>query len=116
MLLFNSNILPISGPLRGIHACIKLQNLSDIEWDILRSIKATSDVAIVLPLYDFILVVKNKYGLNKLLYEILDFEVVVTLTLTFEGQSRYVIVYSTPHHVISHNLVTLKYHLTRLPY
>ncbi len=48
--MFNSNIWPNSAPLQDI----RLQNLSDLEFDLLRSLKVKCDSVIELHIYAFL--------------------------------------------------------------
>ena len=50
--MFNSDILPNSAPL----LYIMLRNLSDIDFDLLRSHKVNCDSVIELPIYGFLVV------------------------------------------------------------
>ncbi len=49
--MFNSNIWPNSAPLQDI----RLQNLSDLEFDLSRSLKVKCDDVIGLAIYGFLL-------------------------------------------------------------
>ena len=56
----NSNIRPNSAPLRDI----RLRNLSDLDFDLSRSLKVQTDDTIRLAIYGFLLMVSSKIGPN----------------------------------------------------
>ena len=55
LLLFNSNIWPISAPLRDI----RLQSLSDLNFDLSRSLKVKCDSVIAFCIYAFLLMINS---------------------------------------------------------
>ena len=57
LLVFNSNICMDSAASRDI----KLQNLSNLAFDLSRSLKVKSNGAVRLPICDFLLVCNSKY-------------------------------------------------------
>ncbi len=63
--MFNSNIWPNSAPLQDI----RLQNLSDLEFYLLRSLKVKCDGVIGLPIYAF-LFNSNLWPISALLQDI----------------------------------------------
>ena len=58
--MFKSNIGPNMAPLRDI----RLQNMSDIEFDLSRSLKVKSDGTVGLPIYGFLLMFNSNIGPN----------------------------------------------------
>ncbi len=60
LLMVNSNIWPNTGLLRDI----SLENMSDLEFDLSRSLKVKSNGAGGLPVYDFLLAPNSNYGSN----------------------------------------------------
>ncbi len=74
--MFNSNTWPNSAPLRDI----RLRNCSDHEFDLSRA--PLDSLCIV----SYCLIVI--YGLIRLLFKIIDFEMSLTLTFTLKGHSR----------------------------
>ncbi len=61
--MFNSNIYHNAALLRDI----KLQNLSDFDFDLSRSLKAKCDGLIRLPIDNFLLMFNGNIGLTRLL-------------------------------------------------
>ena len=60
LLMVNSNILPNLVPLRDIRP----QNISDLDFDLSRSLKVKCDGALALPIYGFLLMVNSNIGPN----------------------------------------------------
>ena len=58
--MFNSNIWPNAAPLQ----VIRLQNLSDLEFDLSRSLKVKCDSVIGLPIYAFLLMFNSSIWPN----------------------------------------------------
>ncbi len=63
LLMFNSNIGPNWAPLRDI-SLVSLQNPSDLDFDLSRSLKVKSNGSVGLPIYDFLLVSNSNYMSN----------------------------------------------------
>ena len=65
--MLNSNIWPNSAPLQDI----RLQNLSDLDFDLSRSLRVKCDSVIGLPIYAFLLMFSSNINdLTLVLYEI----------------------------------------------
>ncbi len=77
--MFNSNVSPNYAHVRHT----RLPNLSDLRFDLLRSLKVKFSIAIGLVIYVFLLVVNSNIGL-KLVYKIESFKILMALALTFQ--------------------------------
>ena len=82
-LVFNRSIWPSLAPLCDTG----LQILHDFDFALSRSRKVISDAAVRLPICDLISVLANN-TLTQLIYEIYNFEIWMTFSLTFQGHSR----------------------------
>ncbi len=60
LLMFNSNLWPNSAPSQNIRA----RNLSDLDLDLIQSLKVKCDSVIGLPIYVFLLMFKNNIWPN----------------------------------------------------
>ncbi len=84
LLMFYSNIWPISAPLQHI----SLQNLSDLDYDLSRSPKVKCDGAKAIPIYDFLLVFNSNIWPNSALLRdvslqnLSDLEIDLSISLT----------------------------------
>ncbi len=66
---------------------MRLRNLSDLEFDLSRSLKVICDHVIGLSIYAFLLMFNSNLWSKSGLYDIQACEMWVTLNLTFEGHS-----------------------------
>ncbi len=82
--MFNSNIGLIWAPFRDI----MLQNLDDLDFNLPRSLKVKFGSAIGLTIYDFLLMFNSNIERNSTRLQDIRLQILVTLTLTFQGHSR----------------------------
>ncbi len=98
-LWFPVSVLTIAYSLTTLLYKIWLQNLSDLDFDITRSIKVKCGVTI-LPIYGLLLMFKSKVWANLALLRDPEFEMWLTLTVTCQSHSRLNVTLSLDSHYL----------------